>query len=506
MLLSDLLISAWRYHKQSNTRPYILHGYPPESIDILRVTDDSRDVQSGSLFFAIRGTNRDGHLHVDDAISRGARAIVLEERPTTLYPEVAYVIVEDSREAMGLMASAWFGHPSRDIQVVGVTGTNGKTTTATLLYNLFTNAGFKSGLISTVCNCIGEQCISSTHTTPGAIALQGLLYKMRDSGCTFVFMEVSSHAIDQKRISGLHFKGGVFTNLTRDHLDYHKTVLEYRNTKKRFFDNLPLDAFAITNLDDKSGMVMLQNSSAKKVTYSINGLAKHCGKIIEHHACGMDLQIDGEEVSVQLVGEFNAYNLLAVYSVAIALGLPKEETLRYLSLLKNVSGRMEIFHSQKKGYTAFVDYAHTPDALKNVLETLQKLRRATGNKSNTTSIITVIGCGGERDKGKRPLMTREAILLSSRVILTSDNPRSEQPEDIIRDMKEGLEVEALSSCLTITDRAEAIRTACLLAQEGDYILVAGKGHESYQEIMGVKYPFDDREVLRAIIQEENLYR
>lgn len=495
MLLSELLHSAWAV---SPMPAYKTHGIEPATVCVSQLCDDSREACQGSLFFAIRGVNSDGHHYITKAIELGATAVVLENMPHDLSPHVSYIQVADSADAMGYIASAFYGHPSRGLSVVGVTGTNGKTTIATLLYRLYRTAGYPTGLLSTVCNYIDHQAVPSTHTTPGAIRLQGLLAQMRDAGCSYVFMEVSSHAVAQRRIAGIEFAGGIFTNLTRDHLDYHGTVQEYLNAKKRFFDELPTKAFALTNQDEKSGLVMLQNCKARQRTYALHSLADYKAQILSQYADSTEVEIDGVIAEMQLVGEFNIYNLLAVYGACRELGMPRQEALQLLSQQKSVDGRLETFRDESKGYTAFVDYAHTPDALVNVLETIRTLRDNTP-KGDLGQIITVVGCGGDRDKGKRPLMAQEATRLSDKVILTSDNPRSERPEDILQDMKAGLDAAALSKTLTIVDRAEAIRTACMLANEGDYVLIAGKGHENYQEIQGIKHPFDDRNVVRNII-------
>ncbi len=497
MKLIDLLNKAWDKLKDKAPRPYKIHQNTSDNLDVQSLTSDSRKADDTSVFFALKGTAVDGHDYIASALKQGAKVVVLEKLPRELQDDVCYIEVVDSHEAMGLMASAFYGHPSREMRVVGVTGTNGKTTIATLLYRLYRAAGYPTGLLSTVCNYINDKAVPSTHTTPGAIELQALLAQMRASGCAYVFMEVSSHAVAQKRIAGIDFDGGVFTNLTRDHLDYHGTVLEYLNAKKAFFDTLPSQAFALTNADEKSGMVMLQNTSARKLSYSLHSMSDYRAKILAQMPDYTEVEIDSRELMIRLVGEFNVYNTLAVYAVARELGLDKEETLRLLSTLKSVDGRLETFRSERGGYTAFVDYAHTPDALVNVLTTIQSLRQKSVHKE--AKIITVVGCGGDRDKGKRPIMADSAARYSDRLILTSDNPRSERPEDILADMQSGLDAEAMQRTLTIVDRAEAIRTACMLASEGDYVLIAGKGHEDYQEIQGVKHPFDDREVVRNIL-------
>ncbi|MDR2809265.1 MAG: UDP-N-acetylmuramoyl-L-alanyl-D-glutamate--2,6-diaminopimelate ligase [Tannerellaceae bacterium] len=459
------------------------------NLEIAGIQSDSRKITPGMLFVAVRGTVADGHAYIKSAIDKGAVAVVCEEIPESLREKAAFVAVKDSAEALGLLLAAWYDYPSDKLVLVGVTGTNGKTTIATLLYELFRKLGHKVGLISTVCNYIDGKASPATHTTPDAASLQALLAEMVEAGCEYAFMEVSSHAVDQKRISGLLFDGGIFTNLTRDHLDYHKTVDNYLNAKKAFFDALPATAFALTNIDDKTGLVMLQNTRAEKRTYSLRTLADFKGKILETHFDGTELIINGREVVVRFVGRFNAYNLLAVYGAAVALGKEPEEILVELSALQPVSGRFETLPSPL-GYTAIVDYAHTPDALVNVLNSI---REVLGDKGN---IITVVGAGGNRDKGKRPLMAQEAVRLSDRVILTSDNPRFEEPNDILNDMLAGLSSAEKEQTLCIENREQAIRTAVWLAKKGDVILVAGKGHEDYQEIKGVKYPFDDREKLR----------
>jgi len=438
-----------------------------------------------------------------NAIEKGAVAIVCEEIPEGFEGQCTFVRVKDSAWALGKLISQWYDNPSDKLVLVGVTGTNGKTTIATLLYNMFRKMGHKVGLISTVCNYIDDEAVPTEHTTPDPLTLHSLMARMVEAGCEYAFMEVSSHSIDQKRISGLSFNGGIFTNLTRDHLDYHKTVENYLKAKKKFFDDLPASAFALTNLDDKSGMVMLQNTKAKKLTYSLRTLADFKGKILESHFDGTEMLINNREVSVRFVGRFNAYNLLAVYGAAVTLGKDPEEVLVILSTLHPVAGRFETIRSPK-GFTVIVDYAHTPDALTNVLNGIHEVLDGNGR------VITVVGCGGNRDKGKRPMMAKEAVRLSDQVILTSDNPRFEEPEAIIEDMVAGLSTADKETALCITDRKQAIKTAIALAQKGDVILVAGKGHEDYQEIKGVKHHFDDREIVRQLIgnketgRQENL--
>lgn len=460
------------------------------NVNITGVEIDSRKVKEGNLFVAIKGTQVDGHQYIPKAIELGATAILCEEAPRQPQPNVTYAVVKSTEDVVGKVATRFHGDPSKHLKLVGVTGTNGKTTVATLLYNMFRKLGHKCGLLSTVCNFIEGQEIPADHTTPDPIELNELLAKMLAAGCEYVFMECSSHAIAQKRIGGLTFTGGIFTNLTRDHLDYHKTFENYRNAKKSFFDGLPKSAFAITNADDKNGMVMVQNTKATVKTYSIQSTADYKARIIECHFQGMYLEIDGQEVGVQFTGKFNVSNLLAVYGAARMLGKQREETLIAMSTLHTVNGRMDTLQSPE-GFTAIVDYAHTPDALKNVLLAIHEV-------DGKGHIITVCGAGGNRDKGKRPLMAKQAVQLSDKVIITSDNPRFEDPQDIINDMLAGLDAQDLKKVLTIADRKEAIRTACMLAQKQDVVLVAGKGHETYQEIKGVKHHFDDKEVLREI--------
>lgn len=462
------------------------------SKEISGIQSDSRKVEPGFLFVAVRGTVVDGHNYIKGAIEKGAVAVVCEEIPQEATGQCTFIRVNDSAVALGKLISQWYDNPSEKLILVGVTGTNGKTTIATLLYNMFRKMGHKVGLISTVCNYIDAEAVPTEHTTPDPLTLHSLMARMVDAGCEYAFMEVSSHSIDQKRISGLSFNGGIFTNLTRDHLDYHKTVENYLKAKKKFFDELPASAFALTNLDDKSGMVMLQNTVAKKLTYSLRTLADFKGKILESHFDGTEMLINNREVSVQFVGRFNAYNLLAVYGAAVTLGKKPDDVLVILSTLHSVSGRFETIRSPKE-FTAIVDYAHTPDALTNVLNGIHEVLDGNGR------VLTVVGCGGNRDKGKRPMMAREAVRLSDQVILTSDNPRFEEPETIIQDMAAGLSPADMEKTLCITDRRQAIKTAITLAQKGDVILVAGKGHEDYQEVKGVKHHFDDREVIRELI-------
>jgi UDP-N-acetylmuramoyl-L-alanyl-D-glutamate--2,6-diaminopimelate ligase len=459
--------------------------------EITNLCFDSRKAKTGSLFVAQKGTQSDGHIYIPEVIEKGALAIVCEILPEHLLDKVCYIQVENSDEALGCLSCIWFGNPSNQMKLVGVTGTNGKTTIATLLYETFKHFGHKVGLLSTVCNYIDDQIIHATHTTPDAYEINDLLAKMVKAGCEYAFMEVSSHSIDQRRIAGLHFAGGIFTNLTRDHLDYHLTVENYLKAKKRFFDDLPEDAFALTNADDKNGQVMLQNCKASKYDYSTRSLADFKAKVLEKHFEGMLLDINGHEVNVQFIGLFNVSNLLAIYGTACLLGKKPEDVLLILSVLKPVSGRLEFMRSPN-GFLSIVDYAHTPDAIKNVLRSINELVQGKAN------VITVIGAGGNRDKGKRPLMAKEAIAGSDKVILTSDNPRFEEPQDILKDMYAGVDKKDYSKVLSIVDRKEAIRTACMLAKSGDVILIAGKGHEDYQDIKGVKYPFDDKKVISEI--------
>jgi UDP-N-acetylmuramoyl-L-alanyl-D-glutamate--2,6-diaminopimelate ligase len=459
-------------------------------VEIDDVNIDSRSIAVGHMFIAIKGTVTDGHKYIDKAVAQGAAAVVCEDMPDSLAEGVTYVQVPSTIEVAGVLATTFQDNPSEKLKLVGVTGTNGKTTIATLLYNMFRKMGHKCGLLSTVCNYIEDEAIPADHTTPDPIELNRLLRRMADAGCEYVFMECSSHAIDQKRIGGLKFAGGIFTNLTRDHMDYHKTVENYRNAKKAFFDQLPKGAFAITNADDKNGMVMVQNTKATVKTYSVRSMADFRARIVECHFEGMYLEIDGREVGVQFIGKFNVSNLLAVYGAAVMLGKRPEEVLVVMSTLKSVAGRLEPIRS-KTGVTAVVDYAHTPDALDNVLKAIHEVLEGRDGK-----VITVCGAGGNRDKGKRPLMAQEAVRQSDRVIITSDNPRFEEPQDIINDMLAGLDQKQMKKVLTIVDRREAIRAACMMANEGDVVLIAGKGHEDYQDVKGVKHHFDDREEVR----------
>lgn len=473
----------------------LIQACPPAKVlgttdlDIQTLTIDSRKATIGTLFIAMRGTQVDGHDFIEKAVAQGASAIVCETLPETLDAAVTYVQYSNTEDVVGTLATTFYGNPTSRMKLIGVTGTNGKTTIATVLYNMFRRMGYKCGLCSTVCNYIDGKAVPTECTTPDAITLNSLLGQMADEGCDYAFMEVSSHSVAQQRIGGLTFAGGIFTNLTRDHLDYHKTVENYRDAKKAFFDHLPAEAFAVTNVDDKNGMVMVQNTRARVVTYSTRAAADVRGRILEEGFEGMLLDIDGKEVNVQFVGRFNVSNLLAVYAATVQLGVTKDEALLQLSAMTPVNGRFEAIRSPK-GVTAIVDYAHTPDALVNVLDTINEILQKRGQ------CWTVCGAGGNRDKGKRPLMAQEAVKNSDRVIITSDNPRFEDPQEIINDMLAGLTDEQRRAVLSIVDRREAIRTACMLAQPGDVILVAGKGHEDYQIIQGVKHHFDDHEVIR----------
>ena len=484
MKLSELL---------KNIKPIDIQGN--SDANITGVNIDSRRIEKGPLFVAIKGTQTDGHKYIPKALELGAVAVLCEDMPAEKHEGVTYIQVESTESAVGPVATLFYGDPSSKLKLVGVTGTNGKTTIATLLYNMFRKFGHKCGLLSTVCNYIEGEAIPTDHTTPDPIELNQLLGRMVDAGCEYAFMECSSHAIQQQRIGGLKFAGGLFTNLTRDHLDYHKTFENYRDAKKMFFDGLGKDAFAITNADDKNGMFMVQNCKAQVKTYSTRSMADFKARIIECHFEGMYLEIDGREVGVQFIGKFNVSNLLAVYGAAIMLGKQPEDILVIMSTLKSVSGRLEPVRSPE-GVTAIVDYAHTPDALENVLNAIHEVLDGKGGQ-----IITVCGAGGNRDKGKRPLMAQEAVKQSDKVIITSDNPRFEEPQDIINDMLAGLNAQQMKKVLSIADRREAIRTAAMLAQKGDIILIAGKGHEDYQEIKGVKHHFDDKEVVREIFGE-----
>ena len=466
--------------------------------NIVSLQSDSRRVEKDGMFVAVRGVTTDGHKYIPMVASAHVGAIVCEEFPAQLLNGITYIRVSDSAEALGKLASAWYGHPSSKLKLVGVTGTNGKTTTATLLYEMARLEGYKAGLLSTVCNYVDGRAIPTTHTTPDPLTLNELLAEMVEAGCDYAFMEVSSHAAQQKRIAGLKFKGGVFSNLTRDHLDYHGSVENYRNAKKMFFDGLDADAFALVNADDKSGLYMTQNTKAKVYTYSLRSQADFHTRILETRLDGTLLSFNGHDVEVAFTGRFNAYNLTAVYGASILTGFPEDEVLVNMSKLVPVAGRFQTFRSQS-GVTAIVDYAHTPDALINVLDTIREIVGAGGK------IITVVGAGGNRDHGKRPMMAREAACRSDRLILTSDNPRDENPDDIINDMRQGLSAPEMGRTLCITDRRQAIRTAIQTAEPGNVILIAGKGHEPYQEVKGVRHHFDDREeVMAAFKESENV--
>ena len=491
MLLSELL---------SAIEPLEVLGRTDKEINGLHF--DSRQIGEGYMFVAQVGTAVDGHTFISSCVEKGAAAIVLSKREymaektqmdkAPCPKDTTYILVENTDKALGLLASKWFGEPSKSLTLVGVTGTNGKTTIATLLYKLVRALGHKAGLLSTVVNYIEDEAVAATHTTPDAIELNGLLRRMVDAGCRYAFMEVSSHAIAQERIAGLDFDGALFTNLTRDHIDYHKTFDNYRDTKKRLFDGLKKSAFAVTNKDDKNGLVMTQNCKATVHTYSVRSLADYKAQILEEGFEGMMLSMNGKEVFVPLVGRFNVSNLLCIYGAALCLGFDELDVLRVLSTLKPVNGRFETIQSNK-GWTAIVDYAHTPDAVENVIQTIREIL---GRDKGQRKLITVVGCGGNRDKGKRPMMAQIAKKGSDQLILTSDNPRDEDPKDILKDMTDGLTADELKSTLVIEDRASAIQTACTLAQKGDVILVAGKGHEDYQIVKGVKHHFDDHEEVR----------
>ena len=481
MLLKDIL------YKSGLTE---VRGTTDMTVNV--VCFDSRKAAPGALFVAVRGTMSDGHQFISEVIKKGCTAIVCEELPAETIHEVTYVVVKDSAAALSIIASNFYGNPSEKLKLVGVTGTNGKTTTSTLLHQLFRKSGYKTGLLSTVKNKINDSSIPATHTTPDPVQLNELLAQMVNEGCTHCFMEVSSHAVAQKRVTGLKFSGGVFTNLTHDHLDYHKTFGGYLKAKKTFFDGLGSDAFALTNTDDKNGLVMLQNTQAKKYSYSLRSMSDYKCKLIENHFDGLLLNIDGNEVLCRLVGSFNAYNLTAAYATAILLGENKLDVLTLLSSLDPVEGRFDYLTSKKK-IVGVVDYAHTPDALENVLKTIHDV-------SKQGKVITVVGCGGDRDSAKRPVMAKIACEMSDKVILTSDNPRSEDPGEIIRAMETGITMGEARKALSIIDRKEAIKTAVSMAQPGDVILVAGKGHEKYQEVKGVRTPFDDKEILEQMFQ------
>lgn len=471
-----------------------VHG--ATDITISKIEFDSRKIELNDVFVAIRGTLSDGHDYIEKALALGAIAVICEEFPSVIVNGVTYVKVKDSNEALAFLAANYYDNPSENIRLVGITGTNGKTTIASLLYQLFKKAGYKVGLLSTVKIMVDEKEFKATHTTPDSLNINKYLDLMVQEGCEFCFMEVSSHGVHQKRTEALRFVGGVFTNLSHDHLDYHNTFAEYRDVKKSFFDSLTKDAFAITNIDDKNGLVMLQNTKAKKLSYALKSYADYKAQILENQLTGLLLKINDNEVWVKLIGSFNAYNLLAIYGVAVELGIEKEEALRLLSELESVSGRFQFIVSNSK-ITAIVDYAHTPDALENVLKTIEDIR------TKNEQLITVVGCGGDRDKTKRPIMANIASSMSDKAIFTSDNPRSENPETIIEEMEKGVEPQNFKKTVSILDRKQAIKTACQLANPNDIILIAGKGHETYQEINGVRHDFDDLKIVTELLQQLN---
>ncbi len=471
-----------------------VHG--STDVEVNNIHFDSRKIESNDVFVAIRGTVSNGHDFIEKAISLGASVIICDALPTDLLSQITYVKVKDTNQALAHLATNFYDNPSQKLQLVGITGTNGKTTIASLLYQLFKKAGYKVGLLSTVKIMVDDVEHKATHTTPDSLTINYFLNEMVDAGCDYCFMEVSSHGIHQKRTEGLHFVGGVFTNLSHDHLDYHPTFAEYRDVKKSFFDNLPKNAFAISNIDDKNGAVMMQNTKAKKLTYALKTYADYKANIIENQLSGLLLKINEHEVWVRLIGTFNAYNLLAIYGVAIELGIEKLDALRLLSELESVSGRFQFIVSKEK-ITAIVDYAHTPDALENVLSTINDIR------TKNEQLITIVGCGGDRDKTKRPIMANIATEMSDKAILTSDNPRTEDPETIIAEMEAGITAVNYKKYMSITDRKQAIKTACQLAQPNDIILIAGKGHETYQEINGVRHDFDDMQIVKEILEQLN---
>ena len=471
-----------------------VHG--ATDITVSKIEFDSRKIELNDVFVAIRGTLSDGHDYIEKALSLGAIAVICEEFPSVIVNGVTYIKVKDSNEALAFLAANYYENPSENIRLVGVTGTNGKTTIASLLYQLFKKAGYKVGLLSTVKIMVDEQEFKATHTTPDSLTINKYLDLMVQEGCEFCFMEVSSHGVHQKRTEALRFEGGVFTNLSHDHLDYHNTFAEYRDVKKSFFDNLPKSAFAITNIDDKNGLVMLQNTKAKKLTYALKSYADYKAQILENQLSGLLLKINDNEVWVKLIGSFNAYNLLAIYGVAVELGIEKVEALRLLSELESVSGRFQFIVSDSK-ITAIVDYAHTPDALENVLKTIEDIR------TKNEQLITVVGCGGDRDKTKRPIMANIASSMSDKAIFTSDNPRTENPETIIEEMEKGVEPQNFKKTVSILDRKQAIKTACQLANPNDIILIAGKGHETYQEVNGVRHDFDELQIVTELLQQLN---
>lgn len=465
-------------------------------VQVNKIEFDSRKIQANDVFVAIAGTVSDGHDFIEKAIQLGATVVICEKLPTVISEAVTYVQVSDTSAALAFMAANFYENPSADLQLVGVTGTNGKTTIASLLYQLFKSAGYKVGLLSTVKILVDETEYKATHTTPDSLTINHYLRAMVEEGCEYCFMEVSSHGIHQKRTEGLHFVGGIFTNLSHDHLDYHTSFAEYRDVKKSYFDNLPKTAFAITNIDDKNGAVMLQNTNAKKITYALKSYADFRAQVLENQLSGLLMRINDQEVWVRLIGSFNAYNLLAIYATAVELGIESGEALRLLSKLESVSGRFQFIVSESK-ITAIVDYAHTPDALENVLKTIEDIR------TKNEQLITVVGCGGDRDKTKRPIMARIASERSDKAIFTSDNPRSENPEAIIKEMEQGVEAQNFKKTLSVVDRKQAIKTACQFAQSGDVILIAGKGHETYQEIQGVRHDFDDMKIVKELLEQLN---
>ena len=468
----------------------------PTDLSVKKIEFDSRLIAEGDVFVAIRGTQSDGHDFIEKAISQGAVAVVCETLPETAVERVTYVSVKDTGAALAFMAANYYGNPSHNLKLVGITGTNGKTTIASLLYQLFKNAGYKTGLLSTVKIMVDDKEYKATHTTPDSLTINKYLKEMQDEGAEYCFMEVSSHGIHQNRTEGLEFAGGVFTNLSHDHLDYHANFAEYRDVKKMFFDKLPSTAFALTNIDDKNGLVMLQNTKAKKLTYALKTYADYKAQILENQLSGLLLKINEQEVWVRLIGTFNAYNLMAIYGAAVNLGLESQEVLTLMSGLESVSGRFQFIVSDTK-VTAIVDYAHTPDALENVLKTIDSIR------TRNEQLITIVGCGGDRDKTKRPVMAHIASSMSNKAIFTSDNPRSEDPNTIIEDMEKGVEPQNYKKTVAVTDRKQAIKIACQLANPNDIILIAGKGHETYQEIKGVRYDFDDMETVKEILGQLN---
>lgn len=469
-----------------------VHG--STDLPIEKIEFDSRKVSNNDVFVAIKGSLSDGHQFIDKAISLGASVVVCEDLPATLLENITYVKVQNSNQALSFLAANYYNNPSQKLKLIGITGTNGKTTIASLLYQMFKKAGYKVGLLSTVKIMVDETEYKATHTTPDSLTINQYLDEMVEVGCEFCFMEVSSHGIHQKRTESLQFEGGVFTNLSHDHLDYHDTFAEYRDVKKSFFDNLPKSAFAITNVDDKNGVVMLQNTVARKRTYALKTYADFKAQVLENQLSGLVLKINNDEVWTKLIGSFNAYNLLAIYGVALELGIESNEALRLLSELESVSGRFQFIISESK-ITAIVDYAHTPDALENVLKTIEDIR------TKNEQLITIVGCGGDRDKTKRPIMANIAASLSDKAIFTADNPRTENPQTIIEEMEAGVEGQNFKKTISILDRKQAIKTACQMANPGDIILIAGKGHETYQEINGVRHDFDDMQIVQELLKQ-----